>query len=87
MTRDHGDDWLKEESDESIRISQLEDRVTELETKLEKLLEKSTPIEEVEMELCVKCGCGRSNHPDPFCNANFQFTTLSKLKKEKGEQS
>ena len=24
------------------------------------------------LEVCVKCGCGRHNHPDHFCNANYQ---------------
>ena len=24
------------------------------------------------LEVCVKCGCGRHNHPDHLCNANYQ---------------
>lgn len=42
--RDHSDDWLREESDESIRISQLEDRVTELELLVEKLQSQLTQL-------------------------------------------
>jgi hypothetical protein len=37
IMRDHSDDWLREESDESVRIGQLEDRVTELELLVEKI--------------------------------------------------
>lgn len=25
------------------------------------------------LEVCVKCGCGRHNHPDHLCNANYQL--------------
>lgn len=32
--KDHSNDWLKEESDESVRISQLEDQIRDLEGRI-----------------------------------------------------
>lgn len=57
--RDHSDDWLKEESSESMRITDLENRVAELETLVDKLQSQLTPRA---LDLCVAC---RENPPVP----------------------
>jgi hypothetical protein len=42
--RDHSNDWLKEESSESMRITDLENRVMELELLVEKLEQRLTML-------------------------------------------
>jgi hypothetical protein len=66
----YGDEWEKEvlRNPKKLIVAMLRDVAKERDD----LYAAQQSVQSDALEACVKCGCGRHNHPDHLCNANYQ---------------